>query len=147
MLLSVVVPAHRDQGYLRAAVESVLGRIPGEPELLVVDDGSRDGSAAIAAEFARRDPRVRVITLPAHLGAGPARNAGAAAARGRYLLFLDGDGLLLPGALDAVADRLTTGDPDVLLLGHDRVDWWGDVSAPVSARGGFSVGVLASVPA
>ncbi|MFD0342001.1 CDP-glycerol glycerophosphotransferase family protein [Streptomyces sp. NPDC127117] len=141
MLLSVVVPAHRVQGYLRAAIESVLGQIPGEPELLVVDDGSRDGSAAIAAELARRDPRVRVITLPEHLGAGPARNAGAAAARGRYLLFLDGDGLLLPGALDAVADRLATGDPDVLLLGHDRVDRWGDVSAPGPAPDGFSTDV------
>lgn len=54
MLLSVVVPAHRDQGYLRAAIESVLGQIPGEPELLVVDDGSRDGSAAIAAYRASR---------------------------------------------------------------------------------------------
>ncbi|MFE6513204.1 glycosyltransferase [Streptomyces sp. NPDC057748] len=49
MLLSVVVPVHRVQGYLRAAIESVLDQIPGEPELLAVDDGSRDGSARRAA--------------------------------------------------------------------------------------------------
>ncbi|MFF8612444.1 CDP-glycerol glycerophosphotransferase family protein [Streptomyces sp. NPDC015350] len=146
MLLSVVVPVHRVQGYLRATLESVLDQLPGEPELLVVDDGSRDGSAGIAAEFARRDPRVRVITLPEHRGAGPARNAGAAAACGRYLLFLDGDGLLLPGALEAVAGRLATGEPDVLLLGHDRVDWWGEVSAPVPAPAVPEPAVPAPVP-
>ncbi|MER5362733.1 bifunctional glycosyltransferase family 2 protein/CDP-glycerol:glycerophosphate glycerophosphotransferase [Streptomyces sp. NPDC002785] len=130
MLLSVVVPVHRVQGYLRASLESVLGQGPGELELLVVDDRSGDGSAEIAAEFAARDPRVRVITLPEHRGAGPARNAGAAEARGRYLLFLDGDDLLRPSALEAITGRLAASEPDVLLLGHDRVDWWGDVSPP-----------------
>ncbi|SCF57991.1 bifunctional glycosyltransferase family 2 protein/CDP-glycerol:glycerophosphate glycerophosphotransferase [Streptomyces sp. Ncost-T10-10d] len=130
MLLSVVVPVHRVQGYLRASLESVLGQGPGEWELLVVDDGARDGSAEIAAEFAARDPRVGLITLAEHRGAGPARNAGAAEARGRYLLFLDGDDLLRPGALEAITGRLAASEPDVLLLGHDRIDWWGDVSSP-----------------
>ncbi|GGT41469.1 glycosyl transferase [Streptomyces atratus] len=148
MLLSVVVPVHRVQGYLRASLESVLGQGPGEPELLVVDDGSRDGSAEIAAEFAARDPRVRVITLAEHRGAGPARNAGAAEARGRFLLFLDGDDLLRPGALEAITGRLAESEPDVLLLGHDRIDWWGDVSpaapvipSPASVAEGFSTAV------
>ncbi|MFF2962061.1 CDP-glycerol glycerophosphotransferase family protein [Streptomyces sp. NPDC057963] len=152
MLLSVVVPVHRVQGYLRATLESVLGRAPGGLELLVVDDGSRDGSARIAAEFAARDPRVRVLTLPEHRGAGPARNAGADGARGRYLLFLDGDDLLRPGALEAIGDRLAGSEPDVLLLGHDHIDWWGDVPPPAPAppapasgadglrAGAFSVG-------
>ncbi|MFI6727295.1 CDP-glycerol glycerophosphotransferase family protein [Streptomyces atratus] len=148
MLLSVVVPVHRVQGYLRAGLESVLGQGPGELELLVVDDGSRDGSAEIAAEFAARDPRVRVITLAEHRGAGPARNAGAAEARGRFLLFLDGDDLLRPGALEAINGRLAASEPDVLLLGHDRIDWWGDVSSPApvipspaSVAEGFSTAV------
>ncbi|MFF2407455.1 CDP-glycerol glycerophosphotransferase family protein [Streptomyces sp. NPDC058092] len=138
MFLSVVVPVHRAQGYLRATLESVLGRGPGELELLVVDDGSRDGSAEIAAEFAARDPRVQVFTLPEHRGAGPARNAGAAEARGRYLLFLDGDDLLRPGALEAITDRLAGSEPDVLLLGHDRIDWWGTVAPAEAVPDGFS---------
>ncbi|MEE1796632.1 CDP-glycerol glycerophosphotransferase family protein [Streptomyces sp. BE308] len=206
MLLTVVVPVRRSQGYLRAALDSVLGQaMPRECawELVVVDDGSVDGSAAIAAEYARRDPRVRVLTMAAtaghrgtaaeaaagtSFGAGAARNAGADQARGGYLLFLDADDLLLPGALEAMADRLSevrpstdgpgadgpdtdgpgadgpgtdgpgadgpgadgpgadgpgtdgpgTGGvhgvaPDVLCLGHDRVDWWGDVRPPDDA--------------
>lgn len=126
--LSVVVPVHRVQGYLRATLESVLDRSDAGTELIVVDDGSTDGSAAIAAGFAERDRRVRVLDLPGRRGAGPARNAGVAEARGTYLLFLDGDDLLRPGALEAIADRLALSVPDVLLLGHDRIDWWGETA-------------------
>ncbi|MFB7216686.1 CDP-glycerol glycerophosphotransferase family protein [Streptomyces sp. NPDC056227] len=126
--LSVVVPVHRVQGYLRETLESVLDRADAGTELIVVDDGSTDGSAEIAAEFAERDHRTRVLSLPGHRGAGPARNAGAAEARGTYLLFLDGDDLLRPGAPEAIADRLARSEADVLLLGHDRIDWWGETA-------------------
>ncbi|WP_326792365.1 bifunctional glycosyltransferase family 2 protein/CDP-glycerol:glycerophosphate glycerophosphotransferase [Streptomyces sp. NBC_00841] len=126
--LSVVVPVHRVQGYLRETLESVLDRSDAGTELIVVDDGSTDGSAEIAAEFAERDHRTKVLSLPGHRGAGPARNAGAAEARGTYLLFLDGDDLLRPGAPEAIADRLARSEADVLLLGHDRIDWWGETA-------------------
>ncbi|MFD4033149.1 CDP-glycerol:glycerophosphate glycerophosphotransferase [Streptomyces sp. NPDC058637] len=139
MLLSVVMPVHRVQGYLRAALESVIGQSVRDWELIAVDTGPPDGGPDIAREFAGRDPRVRVLR-PAtgsegaagsgHLGA--ARNAGAAEARGTYLLFLDGDDLLLPGALAEIAARLAAGHPDVLRLGHDRVDWW-DCTQPGDA--------------
>ncbi|MEU1015864.1 CDP-glycerol glycerophosphotransferase family protein [Streptomyces sp. NPDC005898] len=125
---SVVVPAHRVQGYLRECLDSVLTQSFGDLELLVVDDASPDACAAIAGEYAQRDPRVRLIRLAAHAGPGPARNAGADRATGDHLLFLDGDDLLLPGALAAIDAALTGhGEPDVLLLGHDRVDWWDTV--------------------
>ncbi|GHE82510.1 glycosyl transferase family A [Streptomyces longispororuber] len=125
---SVVVPAHRVQGYLRECLDSVLGQSFGDLELIVVDDASPDGCADIAAAYARRDPRAHLVHLPERRGPGPARNAGADRATGTYLLFLDGDDLLLPGALAAADAALTdAGDPDVLLFGHDRTDWWGDV--------------------
>ncbi|MEV0097110.1 CDP-glycerol glycerophosphotransferase family protein [Streptomyces sp. NPDC050738] len=138
---SVVMPVHRVQGYLRAAVESVLAQSYGDFELIVVEDHSPDGCAAIAEEYADRDPRVTLLPLASHQGVGAARNAGAGLARGDHLLFLDGDDLLLPGALEAIAGRLTeTGHPDVLLFGHDRIDWWetvtpggDDLTDPLSA--------------
>ncbi|MEU5954183.1 CDP-glycerol:glycerophosphate glycerophosphotransferase [Streptomyces sp. NPDC047525] len=127
---SVVVPAHRVQGYLRECLDSVLDQSRADLELIVVDDASPDASAAIAAECAERDPRVQLVRVPAHSGAGPARNIGADRATGTYLLFLDGDDLLLPGALESIAQALDAADdPDVLVFGHDRVDWWESVRA------------------
>ncbi|QQC89575.1 CDP-glycerol:glycerophosphate glycerophosphotransferase [Streptomyces alfalfae] len=122
---SVVVPAHRVQGYLRECLDSVLAQSFADIELIVVDDASPDACAAIAWEYAERDPRVQLVRLPVRSGPGPAREAGVGRATGDHLLFLDGDDLLLPGALDALDAALTEhGEPDVLLFGHDRVDWW-----------------------
>ncbi|WP_394433537.1 bifunctional glycosyltransferase/CDP-glycerol:glycerophosphate glycerophosphotransferase [Streptomyces sp. SGAir0957] len=127
---SVVVPAYRVQGYLRECLDSVLGQSHTDWQLIVVDDASPDASGAIAAEYARRDPRVRALTRPAREGVGAARTAGLREATGDYLLFLDADDTLLPGALAALDAALTeAGDPDVLLHGHDRTDWWDTVRA------------------
>ncbi|MFD4631872.1 CDP-glycerol glycerophosphotransferase family protein [Streptomyces sp. NPDC058284] len=125
---SVVVPVHRVQGYLRACLDSVLTQSFGDLELIVVDDASPDASGAIAAEYAERDPRTRLVRLPDRAGPGPARTLGAGRATGDHLLFLDGDDLLLPGALEAVDAALSAaGEPDVLLCAHERVDWWENV--------------------
>ncbi|MFJ8859359.1 CDP-glycerol glycerophosphotransferase family protein [Streptomyces sp. NPDC102451] len=130
MLLTVVVSAHRVQGYLRAALESVTEQLsaesgPADLELVVVCAPDGELERAIAREFAERDPRVRVLVPEGPWDTGAARNAGAEAARGSYLLFLGGDDLLLPGAVAEMSARLAEGRPDVLRLGHDRVDWWG----------------------
>ncbi|MBD0841968.1 bifunctional glycosyltransferase family 2 protein/CDP-glycerol:glycerophosphate glycerophosphotransferase [Streptomyces sp. TRM68416] len=116
---SVIVPAYKVQAYLHECLESVLSQSCPELELIVVDDGSPDACGAIAEEFAARDPRVGVVRLERNEGLGPARNAGMARAAGDYLLFLDGDDTLTPGALAAIADRLKeTGEPDVLVHDH-----------------------------
>ncbi|MDG4865347.1 glycosyltransferase family A protein, partial [Streptomyces sp. T-3] len=125
---SVVVPAHRIQGYLRECLESVLSQSHRDLELIVVDDCSPDAGAAIAAEYAERDARLQLVRLAQHSGTGAARNAGAARATGDHLLFLDGDDLLLPGALESLARALAERETDVLLFDHDRVDWWENVS-------------------
>ncbi|MER5555809.1 CDP-glycerol glycerophosphotransferase family protein [Streptomyces sp. NPDC002793] len=134
MLLSVVVSAHRVQGYLRAALESVTEQRrpppedgPADLELIVVGASDDGPELAVAGECAARDPRVRVLVHDGPWDPGAARNAGAAAARGTYLLFLDGDDLLLPRAFAEISVRLSEGRPDVLCLGHDQVDWWGTV--------------------
>lgn len=132
MFLSVVVPAHRVQGHLRSALESVTAQSPGEGgaaelELIAVGAPGDGPDLAIARECAAHDPRVRVAALDRPWDTGAARNAGAAAARGAYLLFLDGDDLLLPGAVAEISERLAQDRPDVLRLGHDQVDWWGAV--------------------
>ncbi|MFE3517104.1 CDP-glycerol glycerophosphotransferase family protein [Streptomyces sp. NPDC059166] len=134
MLLSVVVPAHSAQGYLRACLESVTGQAPGPDgpsglEVLVVGTDAQGGAPdlAIARECAERDPRLRVSVVEGPWDTGAARNAGADAARGTYLLFLDADDLLLEGAVAGIAAHLGDDRPDVLRLGHERADWRGRI--------------------
>jgi len=94
--VSVVVPAYNAAWCVRRAVESVLAQTFDDFELIVVDDGSTDDTAHVLAEFGNR---IRVISKP-NGGLSSARNAGIAAARGRYVAFLDADDWWLPEKLE-----------------------------------------------
>ena len=89
-LISVVVPVYNVEEYLSACLESIGRQTEGDLEVLVVNDGSTDRSGEIAAEFAGRDQRFRVITKE-NGGLSSARNAGAEAATGEFLIFVDSD--------------------------------------------------------
>ncbi|WP_407110451.1 CDP-glycerol glycerophosphotransferase family protein [Streptomyces sp. DSM 116494] len=132
---SVIVPVHKVQAYLHACLDSVLGQSYRDIEVIAVDDRSPDGCGAILDGYAARDERVRVLHLPENVGLGRARNAGMPLATGDYLLFLDSDDTLTPGALRALADRLDeTGDPDVLVFDYARTYWWGGTRRNALAR-------------
>lgn len=123
---SVIVPVHNVRGFLRECLDSVLRQSYTDLEVIAVDDCSPDGSGEILDAYAALDPRVRVLHLPENVGLGRARNAGMPHATGDFLLFLDSDDTLTPGALRAIADRLEeTGDPDVLVFDYARTYWWG----------------------
>jgi len=92
-LLSVVIPAFNVEGFVGEAIRSILAQTLSDLEVIVVDDGSVDGTAHAAACVA--DPRVRIIQQ-AHSGLSAARNAGILAAQGRYVGFLDGDDTWFP---------------------------------------------------
>ncbi|MFJ8166369.1 CDP-glycerol glycerophosphotransferase family protein [Streptomyces sp. NPDC096136] len=125
---SVIVPAYKVQAYLQESLDSVLSQSCPDVELIAVDDASPDACGSIIDEYAARDPRVTAVHLAHNLGLGPARNAGLARATGDYLLFLDGDDTLAPGALQAITDRLkATGSPDVLVYDYARAFWTGEV--------------------
>ncbi|CAM5425401.1 Glycosyl transferase OS=Streptomyces fumanus OX=67302 GN=GCM10018772_08280 PE=3 SV=1 [Streptomyces fumanus] len=132
---TVIIPCYKVQGFLRECLDSVLGQCHRDIEVIAVDDCSPDGSGAILDEYAARDDRVRVLHLAENAGLGRARNAGLPHATGDYLLFLDSDDTLTPGALRALADRLTeTGDPDVLVFDYARTYWWGGTRRNVLAH-------------
>jgi glycosyltransferase involved in cell wall biosynthesis len=97
-VVSVVMPVFQGREHLAAAIESVLTQTFEQFELLVVDDGSTDGTGDIARAYAERDPRVR-YQRQENAGQGAARNAGIEAARGEAIAFLDHDDLWLPDKL------------------------------------------------
>ena len=95
--ISVVVPIYNVEAYLAACLDSLGAQEVDDLEVVMVDDGSTDGSAAIAAGFAARDPRFRLLRQ-ANGGLSRARNTGVDAATGEYLAFLDSDDVLAPDA-------------------------------------------------
>ena len=98
-LVTVITPAYNVGKYVSEAIDSVTGQTFQDFEYLVIDDGSGDDTAAIAAEHARRDRRIRLIRA-AHRGHSAARNTGLSEASGRYIAFLDGDDRWHPKFLD-----------------------------------------------
>lgn len=114
-LLSVVVPVYDVEAWLPECLDSVLRSSYAELEVIVVDDGSPDGSGAIADEYAARDPRVRVVHT-ANQGLGAARNEGTRHATGELLGFCDSDDVVprtayaaLVGALERSGSDFATG--------------------------------------
>ena len=98
--VSIIMPVFNAAPQLPRAIASVQNQSFPNWELLVIDDGSTDGSAQVAAEKARQDPRITLLSLSANEGAAAARNTGLSAARGRYIAFLDADDEWLPEKLD-----------------------------------------------
>ncbi|WP_327674905.1 glycosyltransferase family 2 protein [Kitasatospora sp. NBC_00458] len=146
-LISVVLPAHDQRKQLADCLDSLLAQSFRDFEVVVVADRSPGTPAGLADGYAARHPQVSVLHLDAAVGVGVARNAGAARARGEYLLFLDADHLLPPDALGSLADRLgRTGPVDVLLFGHTRRhagrDWPGGAEELLAGAGPEVLGPL-----
>ncbi|MDE0913543.1 MAG: glycosyltransferase [Planctomycetota bacterium] len=90
--LSIVLPVYDEEAVLSPSIERLLATLrEWHLELLIVDDGSRDGSAEIARHWSERDSRVRLVQLNQNMGKGAAVRAGLAAARGKWMLVTDAD--------------------------------------------------------
>jgi CDP-glycerol glycerophosphotransferase len=97
--VSIVVPVHNVEPYLDDCLRSIRAQTVDDFEVVMVDDGSTDGSLAIAERHAERDRRLRIVSQANH-GLGHARNTGVAAAEGEFLSFVDSDDRLPPDALE-----------------------------------------------
>ena len=92
-LISVIIPVYNVKEFLRACMERITAQTYTNLEILLVDDGSNDGSEAICDEYAARDPRVRVLHK-LNGGQASARNAALDVARGEFISFVDSDDLI-----------------------------------------------------
>jgi len=99
--ISIIIPAYNIKQYLRNGVESLLHQITSGWEIVLVDDGSEDGTSVICDEFASKDARISVVHK-SNGGLSSARNAGIDVARGEYLMFVDGDDCLDPSTVSAL---------------------------------------------
>ena len=128
--VSVVVPIYNVEAYLGSCLESLAAQTFGDIEVVMVDDGSTDGSAALAAEHARRDGRFRLVSR-SNGGLSRARNTGIAAARGEFLSFVDSDDIVPPtayelflAALDETSSDFAAGSVLQLVRGETTPAGW-----------------------
>ena len=105
-LVSVVIACYDHGRYLPDTLASIRAQTYPAIETLVVDDGSRDPDTVRLLDALSRDPALRVVRLQQNGGPSAARNAGIAAARGRYVLPVDADNLLLPDAVQTLVAQL-----------------------------------------
>ena len=115
MLISVIIPCYNQAHFLGEAIQSVLAQTFQESEIIVVDDGSPDNTAEVAARY----PNVRYIRQ-SNQGLSGARNAGIRQSQGDYLVFLDADDRLLPDAFQAGLDCLRAHPECAFVSGHHR---------------------------
>ena len=109
--VTVVVPVYGVEEYIEAALRSIAAQTMDDLEVVVVDDGSTDASAEIAARIADEDPRFRILRQD-NAGLGAARNAGLRAGDSELVAFVDGDDMLTPGALELLSSSLDRSGSD-----------------------------------
>ena len=119
-MYTVIIPAYNAEKTLARCLDSLLSQGREDICILIVDDGSTDGTAAVAAEYCRRTPLVRYVHQP-NGGVSAARNHGLELARGEFVTFVDSDDLVMPNYFDTL-DRIADND----LLVFDRCHTGGE---------------------
>lgn len=113
--VSILMGVYNCEKTLAEAIDSILAQTFTDWEFIVCDDGSSDGTLAIAESYARRDPRIRVLANERNLGLAPTLDRCAAAAKGTYFARMDGDDISEPRRLEKLVDALEQ-HPEVSLV-------------------------------
>lgn len=120
-LISIIVPVYNIEEYLPRCIESILNQTYKNLELILVDDGSLDGSGAICDEYAKKDDRVFVIHKE-NGGSSSARNAGIRQARGEYLGFVDSDDYIEKYMYEKMVHAIDERNCNIVQVARDEID-------------------------
>ena len=117
--VSVVIPAYNAEKTLRRTLECVLNQTLSALQVILVDDGSTDSTAAIARNMAEKDPRLTVISRE-NLGISSTRNAGLLLCKGKYIRFVDADDTLPADSMEKMVRRAEQDGSDLVIGGYDQ---------------------------
>lgn len=120
-LISVIVPVYNIQNYLERCVKSIMNQTYQKLEILLVDDGSTDGSGEICERLAKEDERIRVFHKE-NGGSSSARNLGIREAKGEYLGFIDSDDYIEPDMYELLAEGIGKYGLEMAQISRDEVD-------------------------
>ena len=115
-LLSVIIPVYNAEQYLKQCLESVINQTYQNLEIILVDDGSTDGSLNLCNYYASQDKRIKVI-IKEHGGMVQARKAGVVHAKGKYLTYVDADDWVDLNTYERIVDEISKKEADLLLYG------------------------------
>ena len=123
MLISIIIPVYNAKKYLQRCLDSVIlssknAALKGE--ILLVDNGSTDGSLEILEDYAKNNPCIRVLKCNSP-GAAAARNYGVRFATGKYVWFIDADDTIFPDAISKLVKEAETKKADMVMLGVKRI--------------------------
>ena len=120
-LVSIIVPVYNSEQYLRECLDSILHQTYAELEVICVNDGSTDGSAAVLQHYAEKDARVRIVTKE-NGGLSSARNAGLEVASGEWVTGVDSDDTLENDTIEACLRYMNSAGVDLICYGVNRLD-------------------------
>ena len=121
-LVSVIMPAYREEAFLKAAVDSVRAQTMPDWELLILDDCSPDNTFALAQSLAEGDSRITVLRNEQNMGVAATRNRGITLAKGKYVAFLDGDDLWLERKLELQLKKLEEENADIVYCAYQIME-------------------------
>ena len=141
-LLSIIVPVYQVEQYLEKCIKSILQQTFSDFELILIDDGSKDGSGKICDDYAKLDKRIKVIHQE-NQGVSSARNAGLNIAKGRYIAFVDADDWIEKEMFSDCMEAMKVSKVDVLCHGMTKDIWiYGDEKS--SQKGPVEIGIISS---
>lgn len=116
-LVSVIIPIYNTEKFLSKCINSVLAQTLKDIEVLLIDDGSTDGSGKICDEYVRKDKRIHAIHIP-NQGVSHARNKGLEAAKGKYIYFMDSDDWIETDMISTLYQLIQTNKADLSTCGY-----------------------------
>lgn len=119
-LISIIIPVYNSIENLGRCIDSILIQSYQNLEIIIVDDGSADGSTELCLEYEKKDSRIRLI-VKENEGVSAARNVGISLAQGEYLQFVDSDDFLYPDTCEKFAAYMRQESADVVVCGYEML--------------------------
>ncbi|MBR3627656.1 MAG: glycosyltransferase [Elusimicrobia bacterium] len=119
--VSVIIPVHNVEKYLKQCIDSVLNQTFKDIEVIVVNDCSTDNSLKIIKEYQKKDKRINLIDLKQNVGAGFARNEGVKHAKGEYITFVDSDDWVKENFIEVLYNSIKKYNTDFVSVNYIRV--------------------------
>lgn len=119
-MVSIVIPAYNCENIIDKCLESVINQTYADIEIIVVDDGSKDGTYNVVDSFAKKDSRIKLKTIK-NSGPGGARNAGIDIATGDYLAFVDADDIVYPNYIETMVDTMAKYNVDLVICNMEMI--------------------------